>query len=218
MTGERVQRDPWDRRLARVLVRPLAGTPVTPNLVTLFGLFLALLAAVCFAFGSRELANWGAGFFMLARLVDHMDGELARLTGTSSLAGARFDMSVDVISHVVLFIGLGIGFSDRVPGVLLTGLVVLASAASGMNSVIQTSISARKGVRKPGFPTYGGFQLDDGIYLIGPMTWAGFLFPFFIACAVGAICITWWMFWDLVGRRWVATRRAKERASRGGVG
>lgn len=31
-----------------------------------------------------------------------------------------------------------------------------------------------------------GFELEDGIYLLGPLTWLGWLAPFFIAACVGA--------------------------------
>ncbi|MEK6529729.1 MAG: CDP-alcohol phosphatidyltransferase family protein, partial [candidate division NC10 bacterium] len=33
---------PWDQRLARVLVRPLVGTPIRPNHITTLSLALAL--------------------------------------------------------------------------------------------------------------------------------------------------------------------------------
>ena len=31
-----------------------------------------------------------------------------------------------------------------------------------------------------GYPSFGGFELEDGIYLIAPITWFGYLMPFLI--------------------------------------
>ena len=36
---------PWDQRIARVLVRPLVRTPLTPNQLTIFTLIVALSGA-----------------------------------------------------------------------------------------------------------------------------------------------------------------------------
>ena len=36
---------PWDQRIARVLVRPLARTPLTPNQLTIFTVIVALAGA-----------------------------------------------------------------------------------------------------------------------------------------------------------------------------
>jgi phosphatidylglycerophosphate synthase len=76
---------PFDQRLAALLVRPLAGTPVRPNHLTALSLALAALAAWLLARGDGF--GWGAGLFMLAVFTDHTDGDLARLTGRSSRFG-----------------------------------------------------------------------------------------------------------------------------------
>ena len=70
---------PWDKRLARILVRPLARTGVTANQVTTFTLALGLTGAALLATGDAGHADWGAGLFILSRFLDHFDGELARL-------------------------------------------------------------------------------------------------------------------------------------------
>ena len=77
---------PWDQRAARVLVKPLALTPVTPNQLTTLTLVLALAGAGLFATGDPALAGWAAGLFVLARFLDHFDGELARLKGPAAAA------------------------------------------------------------------------------------------------------------------------------------
>lgn len=88
MTGWTNKSPPWDQRIARALVRPLAATPVTPNQVTTLSLLLGVGGAVLLGFGATA-AYWGAFLYMLAQFVDHMDGELARLTGQTSEFGHR---------------------------------------------------------------------------------------------------------------------------------
>lgn len=205
---------PWDQKLAGLLVRPLVRTPVTPNHVTTVCLVLALAAGFAFALGSEAAANWGAGLFMLSRFVDHMDGELARLTGKSSRFGYYYDTVVDTVSYAALFIGLAVGFGDRVPGIWVESLVIFAVIASSVNSAVRTWAEVRTGVTKAGFPSFAGFQLEDGIYLIGPITWAGYLFPFFVVASIGAVAYAAWTLWDLVGRR--SPRGAPVAASDGG--
>ncbi len=62
-----LQKQPWDQRFARVLVRPLVGTPVSPNQLTFVTLLLALAGAGLLVPGDPALANWGAGIFVLGR-------------------------------------------------------------------------------------------------------------------------------------------------------
>ena len=43
-----------------------------------------------------------------------------------------------------------------------------------------------------GYPGIGGFELEDGIYLIAPITWLGWLTPFFVAASIGASIYLFW--------------------------
>ena len=62
---------PYDQRLARVLVRPLARTGLAPNHVTALTAVLALGGAGLIATGEPRAANWGAGLFVLGRFLAH---------------------------------------------------------------------------------------------------------------------------------------------------
>ena len=77
---------PWDQRMARILVKPLVHSPVTPNQLTITTLLIALSGAAMLAQGTPYWANWGAGLFVFARFLDHADGELAR----QNLAPGKF--------------------------------------------------------------------------------------------------------------------------------
>jgi hypothetical protein len=57
-----------------------------------------------------------------------------------------------------------------------------------------------------GYPGFAGFELEDGIYLIAPVTWAGFIPHFFFAAGIGAIIYMGWTFWTL----WVLKKGLSE--------
>lgn len=185
---------PWDQRIARVLVRPLVSTPIRPNHVTFLTLLLALAGAVLIASGPNY-AGWGATVFVLARFFDHFDGELARLQGTSSKLGYYLDYAVGGIGYAALFIGLGVCFRDSLGYWSLT--LGGAGAASALISLVSNMEIDRKTKdtdkgEAVGYPGFAGFELEDGIYLIAPVTWFGFLEPFFVAAGTGAAVYCLW--------------------------
>ena len=63
-------------------------------------LALGVAAGGLFACGEARAAGWGAALFMLARFVDHADGELARLTGRTSRIGYCYDYVAGALSTV----------------------------------------------------------------------------------------------------------------------
>ena len=68
-----VKYEPWDSRLARRLVPPLMRLGISPNQVTAVSLVLALLGAGLMAVGDAPWIHLGAGLFVLARFLDHVD-------------------------------------------------------------------------------------------------------------------------------------------------
>ena len=125
---------------------------------------------------------------MIVRLLDHVDGELARLKHNTSRFGHYFDWFVDTFSYSYLFITLAIGFHDRMNSTLLLVITSLAVSACLVNTVIGLYKENRKSqTPSPSFPVFAGFGIDDSMYLIGPITWMGFLFPFFLLSAIGAV-------------------------------
>jgi len=187
---------PWDQRLARICVRPLARTAVTPNHITALTLAIAIGAATLFATGEAVNAHWAAGLFVLTRFLDHFDGELARLKGLSSRFGYYFDYVAGALSYAALFIGLGIGHAQGELGAwgYILGAAGAASALLSMatNLGIDRVQSEATGKEAVGYPGFAGFELEDGIYLIAPITWAGFLTPFFILAGIGATVYCAW--------------------------
>lgn len=178
---------PWDQRLARWLVRPLAKTPLRPNHITTLSLALGVAAGLLFARSQTRAAGWGAALFMLARFVDHADGELARLTGRTSRIGYYYDYAAGALSSGALFAGIGVGYAGGPLGgwMLALGLAASVAALAGMGFGL--AADARKGSGDGPYPQWGPFELEDGIYLLGPITWLGGLAGFFVLGALGQI-------------------------------
>ncbi len=189
------QAPPWDQRLANIMVRPLARTPITPNQLTIVTLLLALAAAALFAVGDKTAANWAAGLFILARFMDHVDGELARMTGKTSRLGYYLDYVAGALSYGGLFLGIGIGARESFLGewAIVLGLAAASGAVLSMflNLRIDKQSQFEEG-EAIGYPGFAGFELEDGIYLIGPITWAGYLTPLFVLSTAGAVVYTLW--------------------------
>lgn len=181
---------PFDQRIAAVLVRPLVNTPITPNHVSIFTLVIALAGAGMLATGNSELATWGAGLFVLARFLDHFDGELARQSGKTSKLGYYLDYVAGSISYAALFFCMGWGFRDSELGVWAIVLGTGGAAAAIISMFTNLGIDRETGGDETGesigYPGFGGFELEDGIYLLWPVTWFGYLYPFFIAAGIGA--------------------------------
>lgn len=189
---------PWDQRIARVLVRPLVSTPVTPNHISVLTLVMALAGAAMLAVGESLWMNWGAGIFVASRFLDHFDGELARQSGRTSRLGYYLDYISGGLSHGALFLGLGIGFQASDLGLYAVALGAGGAATSVicmfLNIDIDGHIEVQAGsqIDTVGYPTLWGFELEDGTYLLAPITWMGWLYPFFVVASIGASVYLVW--------------------------
>jgi phosphatidylglycerophosphate synthase len=99
----------FNRRLCRPFVRLLTHTRVTPGVITLAGLLVAILGALLFARGSYVNYLGGALLFFVSGLFDEMDGMLARIKFRESTFGTWFEGFVDNITYLAVFAGITIG-------------------------------------------------------------------------------------------------------------
>lgn len=198
---------PWGARLASFLVRPLVATPVTPNHLTTFSLIFSIGACAGFATGHQAWMNAAAGMFMISRVLDNMDGALARAQERSSKFGERYDQIADTLGYALIFIGIAIGLRDQISGGWLLALVAPAVVGGVSNTIIRVRAESRQRRSLPAFRTYAGIELHDGIYLIGPATWLGALPIFFIAICVGAAVYGSWTAWSLIRRQGAPQRQ-----------
>ncbi len=101
------------RRCSRWITRVLVLTPVTPNQVSLLSLLIGCAAIWCFWDPSPASAVWGLVLYALASIVDHTDGELARLTFQESRLGAHLDWAIDTIIHAGLVLSMAVTAGGR---------------------------------------------------------------------------------------------------------
>jgi phosphatidylglycerophosphate synthase len=116
------------RRISRPaalrVTRLVAPWGVSAGMATLAAWGCGAAAAAAMACGSP--GAWLAGAVLLQAwyLLDHVDGQLARLRGTSSLDGAQLDYLMHHTINLLVPLGLGYGLAARAsgPGWLLAGL------------------------------------------------------------------------------------------------
>lgn len=205
--GPRVQR-PWDARLARGLVAPLAASPVTPNHLTTVRLAVGLAGAAAFTQGTYGWSNIAALLVVLSNFLDHADGELARLSGKTSRAGHVYDLASDAAVTILLFVAMGIGIgtsSDNLLAVPPPVLGAIAGAAIALIFYLRMRIEEMGGKAASRQASLGGFETEDILYLLPLVTLCNGVAPFLIAASMGAPLFAVWVVVDY--RR--AVRRSK---------
>lgn len=118
----------FNRRLCWPLVRGLAKTPITPNIVSFIGLFVAILSGYWYAQGYWGAYALGGLFYFISVLFDEMDGMLARIKFKESAFGCWLETVIDYSSYIIVFVGMTIGLY-RQSGTLwlILGCVLLFS-------------------------------------------------------------------------------------------
>jgi phosphatidylglycerophosphate synthase len=176
----------FDQRLARLAVRPLARTPVTPNMLTFAGMALGVFAGWLFATGEPRRVAWAAAVFVVAAWMDHVDGEHARLTGKTSTFGHYFDHVAAMCTYLAMFVGAGVGLA----GGPLGGTAIALGCVAGLSVVAIFSVrmwqEARQGRESVRQTARFGFEIEDTLYVVAPVAWLGLLDWFIVAAGIGA--------------------------------
>jgi archaetidylinositol phosphate synthase len=186
---------PWDQRLAQALMRPLVAARVTPNQVTTFSLAVGVLAACLFASGGVAV-HVGAACFMFSFWLDHADGELARSTGRTSPFGHYYDLAAGGAVLIALFIGIGIGLHNDGLGAWPIVLGISTGLATAVTFVLRMELERRAGKAATRQPNLLGFEVEDVMYLIGPITWLGLLWPLLVLAGIGAPVFALFVLWQ----------------------
>src|SRR4029453_1841750 len=163
---------PRDGRLGYALIRPLAGTRVTPNHVTTLGLLVGLTAAALYAHGGAA-ASGGGALYCLFALIDHGDGELARMTNRCSARGQLYDRTVDLIVKITVFSGMGTGLRHAPLGWWGPPLGLVAGVAFVSIFMLRSATVRRIGPAGLEQLAARPFEIEDILYVIAPVTWLG---------------------------------------------
>ncbi len=87
-----------------------ASTGLSANVWTGVGLVLALASAAAYGvMGIQHSLAIGGALLLASGFFDVVDGQVARITGTSSKRGAFLDSVFDKIAEVAIFLGIMVG-------------------------------------------------------------------------------------------------------------
>ncbi len=123
------------RRCSRWITRALVRTPITPNQVSVLSLCIGLGAVWCFWHATAASAALGMLCYALACIVDHSDGEIARLTFQESRFGAHLDWAIDTVIHAGLVLAMAVSSGG--------GTVTVAIGVAGASGVALSALFAR---------------------------------------------------------------------------
>ena len=185
--------DTWTHRLARLAVRPLIGTGLRPNHLTMLRLLTGLAACLCLALAPYRphpgtYVFWGGLLWVLSAFLDRADGELARIGDMMSPGGHRFDYLVDNGLNCLFFLAIGVGLTHATLFGVRLGLWSVALGVVASTAMFLCNWMAERFEQQaPGTRIWSGawgFHPDDALYLLGPAAWAGLLLPILLASTI----------------------------------
>ena len=171
------------RRAIRILLQPLANTRLTPNHLTTLRIAAGLAACAACCFGTTAGNWWAGGLWIVSCLIDRADGEFARLTRQCSRWGHLYDYAGDVALNAAIFLAIGIGLhrAGGAPWTIALGAWTMLAIASA--SILAETLEQRIGEKS--FPSQGGFDFDDILFVLAPVVWLGHGFALLVGGAIG---------------------------------
>src|SRR6266536_4900796 len=91
------------RYLVTLIMKPMSGLGVTPNMLTVIGLLLSILTAIVIAQGFLFV---GGLLVLFAGIFDMFDGAMARVRDAATTFGAFLDSMLDRYSESIILFGL----------------------------------------------------------------------------------------------------------------
>lgn len=175
--------------------RLLVARGISADRVTLaaFGAGVAALLAL-------SLGAYGAGLVLILvnRLLDGLDGTVARLSGPTD-RGAFLDIACDFLFYA--FVPLGFAFSDPGANALAAAVLICAFVGTGSSFLAFATIAAKRGATSADYPA-------KGIYYLGGLTEGAETVAFFLAACLWPdwFSVLAWLFAALcfltTGLRW----------------
>ena len=140
-------------RLIDPVAKAFARTGITPNVFTLIGLVVGVVAALLFAYGMQL---WAGFVLILCGFFDIIDGAVARLTGRETAFGGVLDSVVDRYVDFLIFAGIVYAFING--GLAEAGL--LSGWAWGVLAIVGSLMVSYTRARAE---AVGSGKLDVGI-------------------------------------------------------
>jgi hypothetical protein len=104
-----------NRPISRALTRLLLRFPATPDAWTWLIFPIPVIASLVLSHGTDTSFVWGLVLFQIFSILDGCDGEIARAKFMESERGRKLDDLFDVMSNILLVLGLGFGLRQAHP-------------------------------------------------------------------------------------------------------
>lgn len=125
------------RPIAFRIARVLKHTFVTPNMVTVFSIFVGAGTGIMFYFDSMILNLTGIFLLVTANILDCVDGQLARLTGIKSKIGRILDGIAGDIWFFIIYLCLALRLMHEYD----TAWFFIPAGLSALSHLIQAGIT-----------------------------------------------------------------------------
>ncbi len=198
----------FDARLRRLInpplnavARRLAAAGVSADQITIAGAAFGVTAAVAIAFGSSLI---GLGLFLAGRILDGVDGAVARQSAPTNRGGF-----LDIVLDFVVYAAIPLAFAVRDPaanalaascllaGFLVNGTAFLAFAVMAERHKLETGAQGRKSLYYlSGIAEGSETIVVFAAFCLWPAWFAGFAFVFAALCLLSAaarIAMAWKM-------------------------
>jgi phosphatidylglycerophosphate synthase len=190
----------------------LRGLGVRPDMVTLGWILCLFLASILFSYGTRLATAAGGLLMAMYYVLDCVDGELARLTGTSSQIGAQLEQIGHWTTHGTLIVGICYAAASKRPDAAWWVIGALALIGDYTFHFVYYIINLTfDRTRNYGFLhrftryLYAAMPLNTNIYFIGAIANS-------MAVALVVWCVVANVSWLIVFAQYYRIERRKENA------
>jgi phosphatidylglycerophosphate synthase len=139
--------------LVDAVARRLNDRHITANQISLTGFALGMLAAFCIAHDNIWLAIIP---LLLNRLLDGLDGAVARLGGTTD-RGAFLDISLDFLFYAA--VPLAFAFKDPLHNALPAAVLLASFIGTGTSFLAYAIMAEKRGQKSTAYPSKGFYYL-----------------------------------------------------------
>jgi phosphatidylglycerophosphate synthase len=153
----------------QLLARGLARTGVSPNAVTYAAFVVGLVAALAIAW---QFYLAGALLILLSRLLDALDGAVARLANKATDQGGFLDIALDFLFYAS--IPLAFAWANPAHNALAAATLLAAFIGTGSSFLAFAVMAAKRGMSSMAYP-------DKSFYFLGGLTEATETLAFFVA-------------------------------------
>ena len=148
---------PLQRRLLRPIALGLVTFGVRADQVTITGFLLGIVALPLLA---SQQYTWALVFILLNRVLDGIDGEVARLTIATD-RGAFLDIALDFVFYAL--IPLGFALADVTENALAAAVLLAAFVGTGSSFLAFSLMAQKRKLHAQKFPS-------KGLYYLGGLT------------------------------------------------